>query len=86
MMLEYVSKREQVVDIFIKPLSQEHFEYLRQKSGVMTHSSLHYLSLQEKRVIFQIYTRMDVKFWAKKRDKIKGCPSDQQSSTSLGGS
>ena len=33
--LEYVSSKEQVVDIFTKPLPREAFEYLRKKLGVI---------------------------------------------------
>ena len=34
--LEYVPSKEQVADIFIKPLPREAFEYLRQKLGVVS--------------------------------------------------
>eukprot|EP00253_Pinus_taeda_P008929 PITA_08929 len=37
--LEYVPSKEQVVDIFTKPLPRETFEYLRQKLGVVPSSS-----------------------------------------------
>src|SRR5271168_3048453 len=37
--LEYVPSKEQVVDIFTKPLPKETFEYLRQKLGVVVASS-----------------------------------------------
>eukprot|EP00253_Pinus_taeda_P024646 PITA_24646 len=37
--LEYVPSKEQVVDIFTKPLPRETFEYLRQKLGVVVASS-----------------------------------------------
>eukprot|EP00253_Pinus_taeda_P034427 PITA_34427 len=37
--LEYVPSKEQVADIFTKPLPRETFEYLRQKLGVMNASS-----------------------------------------------
>jgi len=37
--LEYVPSKEQVVDIFTKPLPREIFEYLRQKLGVVVASS-----------------------------------------------
>ena len=37
--LEYVPSKEQVVDIFTKPLPRETFEYLRQKLGVVSASS-----------------------------------------------
>eukprot|EP00253_Pinus_taeda_P016330 PITA_16330 len=37
--LEYVPSKEQVPDIFTKPLPSETFEYLRQKLGVVTVSS-----------------------------------------------
>eukprot|EP00253_Pinus_taeda_P033804 PITA_33804 len=37
--LEYVPYKEQVVDIFTKPLPRETFEYLRQKVGVVDVSS-----------------------------------------------
>ena len=33
--LEYIPSKEQVVDIFTKPLPRETFEYLRQKLGVV---------------------------------------------------
>ena len=33
--LEYVETKEQIVDIFTKPLPWETFEYLRQKLGVI---------------------------------------------------
>jgi hypothetical protein len=34
--VEYVGTKEQVADIFIKPLPQEAFEYLRQRLGVIS--------------------------------------------------
>ena len=34
--LEYVPSKEQVVDIFTKPLPREAFEYLRKKLGVVS--------------------------------------------------
>ena len=34
--LEYVSSKEQVADIFTKPLPREAFEYLRLKMGVVS--------------------------------------------------
>jgi hypothetical protein len=34
--VEYVGTKEQVVDIFTKPLPQESFEYLRQRLGVIS--------------------------------------------------
>ena len=34
--LEYVPSKEQVADIFTKPLPREAFEYLRQKLGVVS--------------------------------------------------
>ena len=34
--LEYIPTKEQVADIFTKPLNKEAFEYLRQKLGVIT--------------------------------------------------
>jgi len=37
--LEYVPSKEQVADIFTKPLPRETFEYLRQKLGVVATSS-----------------------------------------------
>eukprot|EP00253_Pinus_taeda_P023740 PITA_23740 len=37
--LEYVPSKEQVADIFTKPLPRETFEYLRQKLGVVSASS-----------------------------------------------
>eukprot|EP00253_Pinus_taeda_P030309 PITA_30309 len=37
--LEYVPSKEQVVDIFTKPLPRDTFEYLRQKLGVVSASS-----------------------------------------------
>eukprot|EP00253_Pinus_taeda_P017502 PITA_17502 len=37
--LEYVTSKEQVADIFTKPLPRETFEYLRQKPGVVDASS-----------------------------------------------
>ena len=33
--LEYISKKEQIVDIFTKPLLKDTFEYLRGMLGVM---------------------------------------------------
>ena len=36
--LEYVPSKEQVADIFTKPLPREAFEYLRQKLGVVSAS------------------------------------------------
>ena len=38
--MEYIATKEQIVDIFTKPLSKETFEYLRQKLGVISISSL----------------------------------------------
>jgi hypothetical protein len=34
--VEFVGTKEQVVDIFTKPLPQEAFEYLRQRLGVIS--------------------------------------------------
>jgi hypothetical protein len=34
--VEYVGTKEQVVDIFTKPLPQEAFEYLRERLGVIS--------------------------------------------------
>ena len=34
--LEYVPSKEQVADIFTKPLPKEAFEYLRQKLGIVS--------------------------------------------------
>ena len=34
--LEYIGTKEQVADIFTKPLPREAFEYLRQRLGVIT--------------------------------------------------
>ena len=34
--LEYVETKEQIADIFTKPLPRETFEYLRQKLGVIS--------------------------------------------------
>ena len=34
--LDYVSTKEQIVDIFTKPLAKEPFEYLRDKLGVVS--------------------------------------------------
>ena len=34
--LEHIGTKDQVVDIFTKPLPRETFEYLRQKLGVIT--------------------------------------------------
>ena len=36
--LEYVETKEQIVDIFTKPLPRETFEYLKQKLGVISHT------------------------------------------------
>ena len=36
--LEYVGTKEQIVDIFTKPLPCEAFEYLRQKLGILPSS------------------------------------------------
>ena len=33
--LEYVGTKEQIADIFTKPLPREAFEYLRQKLGIL---------------------------------------------------
>jgi len=40
MKLEYIPIKEQVVDIFTKPLPREHFEHLRKKLGVVSLASL----------------------------------------------
>jgi hypothetical protein len=37
--LEYISTKEQVANIFTKPLPRETFAYLRQKLGVISLSS-----------------------------------------------
>ena len=37
--LEYVNTKEQIADIFTKPLPREAFEYLRQKMGVIALAS-----------------------------------------------
>jgi len=34
--LEYVGTKEQIADIFTKPLPRETFEYLRQKLGIVS--------------------------------------------------
>jgi hypothetical protein len=39
--MEYIGTKEQVVDIFTKPLPRETFEYLRQKLGVVPMPSNH---------------------------------------------
>lgn len=39
--LEYVSTKKQIVDIFTKPLPKDTFEYLRSKLGVLPLSSTH---------------------------------------------
>ena len=36
--LEYVGTKEQIVDIFTKPLPHEAFEYIRQKLGILPSS------------------------------------------------
>ena len=41
--LEYVCKKEQIANIFTKPLPREAFEYLRQKLGILPSS--HYIFL-----------------------------------------
>lgn len=41
--LEYISTKEQIADIFTKPLPQEAFEHLRQKMGVFSLSSLKFI-------------------------------------------
>ena len=38
--LEYISTKEQIADIFTKPLPRESFEHLRQMIGVISLSSL----------------------------------------------
>jgi len=38
--LEYISTKEQIADIFTKPLPRQAFEHLRQKMGVISLSSL----------------------------------------------
>ena len=37
--LEYINTKEQIADIFTKPLSREAFEHLRQKMGVIALAS-----------------------------------------------
>ena len=37
--LEYINTKEQIVDIFTKPLPREAFEYLRQNIGVISLAS-----------------------------------------------
>ena len=39
--LEYVNTKEQIVDIFTKPLPKDAFLYLRSKLGVIPLSSIH---------------------------------------------
>ena len=39
--LEYVNAKEQIIDIFTKPLSKDAFLYLRGKLGVITLSKAH---------------------------------------------
>ena len=41
--LEYVSTKDQIVDIFMKPLPKDTFEYLRGMLGVMTLLTSEYL-------------------------------------------
>eukprot|EP00253_Pinus_taeda_P012847 PITA_12847 len=41
--LEYISAKEQIVDIFTKPLPREAFEHLCQKMGVISLSSLKFI-------------------------------------------
>ena len=36
--LEYVGTKEQIIDIFTKPLPHEAFEYIRQKLGILPSS------------------------------------------------
>jgi len=38
--MEYVSTKDQIVDIFTKPLPMDTFEYLREKLGVITRPAL----------------------------------------------
>ena len=45
-MLEYVGAKEQIADIFTKPLPREEFEYLHQKRGILLSS--HYIFLIQK--------------------------------------
>jgi len=41
--LEYISTKEQIADIFTKPLPREAFEHLHQKMGVISLSSLKFI-------------------------------------------
>ena len=45
--LDYVPSKEQVADIFTKPLLREAFEYLRQKLGVVSASLIKFASFQK---------------------------------------
>jgi len=41
--LEYISTKEEIADIFTKPLPREAFKHLRQKMGVISLSSLKFI-------------------------------------------
>lgn len=41
--LEYINTKEQIDDIFTKPLPREEFEHLRQKMGVISLASLKFI-------------------------------------------
>ena len=41
--LEYISTKEQIANIFRKPLPREAFEHLRQKMGIISLSSLKFI-------------------------------------------
>ena len=41
--LEYINTKEQIADIFTKPLPREAFEHLRQKIGVISLASLKFI-------------------------------------------
>jgi hypothetical protein len=60
--LEYVKTKEQIADIFTKPLARENFEYLRKKLGVVSIGQLRggvnqLLSCLNNYASFKIFTR-----------------------------
>lgn len=72
--LEHISTKEQVVDIFTKPLAQEPFKYLRQKFGVVSPSSIKQFPSQGTKATIQFSPRQLYTKRSKSREanKLRG--------------